>query len=158
MESQEKNIRQLFSHLKERMGGLPLEEKNFSDQKYRFCWITNADIYEVFQIGDCLYFCAATEKNVEVDELTLLKLLNWLNGYSYYGTFTFAKSLKKVSLEQTHFTYSEYELSVLLSFFDNMYKRMTLYYLSSDLVFKEGMEVEDAVDKARLQISSTERQ
>ena len=158
MEKQEKNIRQLFSHLKERMGGLPLEEKNFPEQKYRFCWITNADIYEVFQVHDCLYFCVATEKNVEQDELKLLKLLNWLNGYSYYGTFTLAKSARKVSLEQTHFTYSDYELGVLLSFFDNMYKRMTLYYLSSDFVFKDGLDVEDAVDKATQQINLSVRQ
>ena len=81
------------------------------------------------------------------------------------GIFYFSKRVPsdlrefyKVSLEQTHFTYSDYELGVLLSFFDNMYKRMTLYYLSSDFVFKDGLDVEDAVDKATQQINLSVRQ
>ena len=103
-------------------------------------------------MGDCLYLCGLTEKNSERNQQKLLELLNWLNGWSHYGTFTLFRDPKKISLEQTHFAYSDYKVDELFSFYEHLMKRMTIYYLSSDMVFEEHIPFEEAVDKARLQM------
>ena len=75
-----------------------------------------------------------------------------MNGWSHYGTFTLFRDPQKISLEQTHFVYSDYKVEELFSFYDQLMKRMTIYYLSSDMVFEQNIPFEEAVDKANFQI------
>lgn len=152
MANQYPQVLKVFEHLKKTTGGIPAELKPNEGEKFRFGWRTKDTLYELFQLGDCLYFCGATEKHSGEDEKKILELLNWLNGWSHYGTFTLCYRPKTVSLEQTHFAYSDYKFEELFSFLDQFMKRMTLYYLSSDMVFEENIPFEDAVDKASLQM------
>ena len=152
MANQYPQVLKVFEHLKKTAGGTPAELKPNEGEKFRFGWRTKDTLYELFQLGDCLYFCGATEKHSGEDEKKILELLNWLNGWSHYGTFTLCYRPKTVSLEQTHFAYSDYKFEELFSFLDQFMKRMTLYYLSSDMVFEENIPFEDAVDKASLQM------
>ena len=151
MVNQYHQVLKVFEHLKKMTGGAPTELKPNVGEKFRFGWMTRDDYYELFQLGDCLYLCGATEKNAEKDENKLFELINWLNGWSHYGTFTLCYNPKKVSLEQTHFAYSDYKFEELFSFYDQLMKRMTIYYLSSDMVFEENIPFEEAVDKANMQ-------
>jgi len=146
------NVKKLFDYLKERTGVSPTEKSPKEGETFRFEWTTRGDFYELFLMGDCLYFCGLTEKNSERNQQKLLELLNWLNGWSHYGTFTLFRDPKKISLEQTHFAYSDYKVEELFSFYDQLMKRMTIYYLSSDMVFEEDIPFEEAVDKAKLQM------
>ena len=80
----------------------------------------------------------------------MLQLLNWLNGWSHYGVFTYNPEKKMVLYEQTHFCrFFEYTVSEIDDFYRQMIKRMGIYYLSADSVFREGMNVEKAVEMAR---------
>ena len=152
MTQQLENVKKLIDYLKEKTGSSPTEKSPKEGESFRFEWIIRGDFYELFLMGDCLYLCGLTEKNAERDQQKLLELLNWLNGWSHYGTFTLFCDTKKISLEQTHFAYSNYKVEELLSFYDQLMKRMTIYYLSSDMVFEEDIPFEEAVDKAILQI------
>ena len=154
MVQQLENVKKLFDYLEEKTGGSPSEKSPKEGESFRFEWITRDDFYELFLMGDCLYLCGLTEKNAKRDQHKLLELLNWLNGWSHYGTFTFFfRDPKKISLEQTHFAYSDYKFEELFSFYDQLMKRMTIYYLSSDMVFEEDIPFEEAVDKAMLQMA-----
>ena len=101
MANQYPQVLKVFEHLKETAGGTPAELKPNVGEKFRFGWRTKDALYELFQLGDCLYFCGATEKHSGEDERKILELLNWLNGWSHYGTFTLCYGPKKVSLEQS---------------------------------------------------------
>ena len=88
MDKQLRNIKKLFDYLKERTGGAPTEINPRKGELFRFEWTTRGDFYELFLMGDCLYLCGLTEKNGKKDRNKILELLNWLNGWSHYGTFT----------------------------------------------------------------------
>ena len=154
MEKQEKIIRQYFAGIKDRQGKSPKELTPRAGEKYRFAWKMKGDggksYYEMFQMGDCLYLTADTETLADNDEYKMLQLLNWLNGWSHYGVFTYSPERKMVLYEQTHFCrFFEYTVSEIDDFYQQMIKRMGIYYLSADSVFREGMNVEKAVEMAR---------
>jgi len=154
MEKQEQIVREFSTKISDLRTGSLTELAPRSGEKYRFAWRMEGDegktYYEIFQIGVCLYFTAETEILDDHDELKMLQLLNWLNGWSYYGIFTNAPRLKKVFYEQTHFCrFFEYSMEEISDYCQQMITRMSIYYLSSNLVFKRGSEIEEAVDKAR---------
>ena len=107
MEPQEKIIREFFSKIEEQQGQSPKELPPRSGEKYRFSWRAKGDegksYYELFQMGDCLYLTADIETLADNDEYKMLQLLNWLNGWSHYGIFTYTAHQKMVCYEQTHF-------------------------------------------------------
>ena len=153
MEKQEKIIRQYFAGIKDRQGKSPKELTPRAGEKYRFAWRAKGDegksYYELFQMGACLYLTADTETLVNNDELKMLQLLNWLNGWSHYGVFTYNPEKKIVCYEQTHFCrFFEYTVAEIDDFYHQMIKRMSVYYLSADDVFKNGTDIEKAVDMA----------
>ena len=150
MEPQEIIIREFFSKLK-RLS--PKELSPRSGEKYRFSWKgDNGRSYcEMFQMGDCLYLTADTETSADNDEFQMLQLLNELNGWSHYGIFTFNPKNKLVLYEQTHFCrYFEYTLPEIHDFYHQMVKRMGMYYLSANSVFRgTETDIEKAVDLAK---------
>ena len=156
MKKQEKIIRQFFSEMEKRQGQFPKELPPRSGEEYRFAWKMAGDegqsYYELFQIGDCLYLTAETETLADNDEFKMLQLLNWLNGWSHYGIFTYAPEApggKRVAYEQTHFCrFFEYTVAEIDDFFHQMIKRMSVYHLSADNVFNNGTNIEKAVDMA----------
>ena len=153
MEKQEKIIREFFSEMEQQQGQSPKELPPRAGEKYRFAWRAKGDegksYYELFQMGDCLYLTADTETLANNDELKMLQLLNWLNGWSHYGVFTYNPKKKMVLYEQTHFCrFFEYTVAEIDDFYHQMIKRMSVYYLSADDVFKNGTDIEKAVDMA----------
>ena len=153
IEKQEKIIRQFFDEMKERKGLYPKELPPRAGEKYRLTWKMKGDggrsYYEMFQMGDCLYLTADTETLANNDELKMLQLLNWLNGWSHYGVFTYNPKKKMVLYEQTHFCrFFEYTVAEIDDFYHQMIKRMSVYRLSEDDVFNNGTDIEKAVDMA----------
>ena len=153
MEKQEKIIREFFSKIEEQQGQSPKELPPRSGEKYRFSWRAKGDegksYYELFQMGDCLYLTADTQTLADNDEYKMLQLLNWLNGWSHYGIFTYSPHQKMVCYEQTHFCrFFEYTVGEINDFYRQMNKRVTLYHLSADDVFNNGTDIEEAVDMA----------
>ena len=101
-------------------------------------------------MGDCLYLTADSETLADNDELKMLQLLNWLNGWSHYGIFTYNQQGKMVQYEQTHFCrFFEYTVAEIADFYNQMLKRMSMYYLSADSVFRGKTDIEEAVDMAK---------
>jgi hypothetical protein len=154
MEKQEQVVREFSTKISDLRTGSLTELAPRSGEKYRFAWrmegVEGKTYYELFQMGACLYFTAETETFDDNDELKMLQLLNWLNGWSHYGIFTNAPRQKRVFYEQTHFCrFSEYSIEEVNDYCQQMIKRMSIYYLSADLVFKGGVDIEEAVDKAR---------
>jgi hypothetical protein len=156
MEPQEKIIRQFFSEMEKQTGQSPKELSSRADEKYRFSWKMAGDqgqsYCELTQIGDCLYLTADTQTLANNDEFKMLQLLNWLNGWSHYGIFTFSPNApggKTVAYEQTHFCrFFEYTVEEIGDFFHQMINRMSIYHLSADDVFNNGTDIEKAVDRA----------
>ena len=153
VQKQEKLIREFFSKMEEQQGQSPKELPPRSGEKYRFSWRAKGDegksSYELFQMGDCLYLTADTQTLADNDEYKMLQLLNWLNGWSHYGIFTYSPHQKMVCYEQTHFCrYFEYTVGEIYDFYRQMNKRVTLYHLSADDVFNNGTDIEAAVDIA----------
>ena len=75
MANQYPQVLKVFEHLKKTAGGTPAEIKPNEGEKFRFGWRTKDALYELFQLGDCLYFCGATEKHSGEDEKKVLELL-----------------------------------------------------------------------------------
>ena len=156
MEKQEKIIREFFSVMEKQQGQSPKELPPRAGEKYRFSWKMAGDqgqsYYELTQIGDCLYLTADTQTLANNDEFKMLQLLNWLNGWSHYGIFTYspnAPGRSRVSYEQTHFCrFFEYNVAEIRDFYHQTIKRISVYYLSADAVFNHGMDIEKAVDIA----------
>jgi hypothetical protein len=153
MEKQEKIIREFFSKIEEKQEQSPKELPTRSGEKYRFGWRMKGDqgesTYELFQMGDCLYFTADTRTLANNDEYKMLQLLNWLNGWSHYGIFTYSQQEKIVLYEQTHFCrFFEYTVEEINDFYRQMIKRISIYKLSAEAVFNNGTDIEKAVDKA----------
>ena len=153
MEKQEEIVRQFFAEMEKKQGQSPKELSPRDGEKYRFTWQMSGgegkSYYEMFQMGDCLYLTADAETSAEYDELKMLQLLNWLNGWSHYGTFTYDPSSNLVLYEQTHFCrYFEYNVHEIDDFFKQMIKRMSIYFLSADTVTKGETDVGKAVDMA----------
>jgi len=153
MEKQERIVRQFFSDLKSKNGVSPVEQAPRDGEKYLFSWRMKSDkgeaIYELFQMGDCLYFTARTQTQADNDEFRILKLLNWLNGWSHYGIFTYAPKQKTVLYEQTHFCrLFEYTVEEIYSFYVQSIRRVNVYHLSADDVFNNEVDIETAVDLA----------
>jgi len=156
MEKQEKIIRQFFSEMEKEQGKSQKELPPRAGEKYRLGWRMEGDggksYYELFQMGDCLYLIADTETLADNDEFKMLQLLNWLNGWSHYGIFTYSPNApggKRVSYEQTHFCrFFEYNVAEIRDFYHQAIKRISVYYLSADAVFNHGMDIEKAVDVA----------
>jgi hypothetical protein len=161
-DTQEKIIRQFFSNMKKEQGHSPEELPPRSGEKYRFGWGMEGDegksYYEIVQMGDCLYLTADTETLADNDEFKMLQLLNWLNGWSHYGIFTFSPNApggKRVCYEQTHFCrFFEYNIAEIDDFYRQMIKRMSVYHLSADDVFNNGTDIEKAVDTANEVVKS----
>ena len=153
MEKQENIIREFFSKMEEQQGQSPKELPPRSGEKYRFAWKMKGDeggsSYELFQMGDCLYLTADTQALADNDEYKMLQLLNWLNGWSHYGIFTYSQKERIVYYEQTHFCrFFEYTVPEIDDFYRQMIQRMGIYKLSADDVFNNETDIEDAVDKA----------
>ena len=156
MPKQKEVVQKFFHQLMEQQGQSPQELPPRDGEKYRFAWGMEGDegksYYELFQMGDCLYLTADTETLADNDEFKMLQLLNWLNGWSHYGIFTYASDApegKRVSYEQTHFCrFFEYTVAEIEDFYHQMIKRMSVYYLSADSVFNNGTNIEIAVDTA----------
>ena len=156
MTKQKEVVQKFFQQMLERHGQAPQELPPRDGEKYRFAWGMQGDegksYYELFQMGDCLYLTADTETLADNDEFKMLQLLNWLNGWSHYGVFTYASDApegKRVSYEQTHFCrFFEYTVTEIEDFYHQMIKRMSVYYLSADNVFNHGTNIEKAVDTA----------
>ena len=154
MHKQEKIIRDFLSDIKETQGQFPKELAPRAGEKYRFAWRAKGDegksYYELFQMGDCLYLTADIQTLADNDEYQMLRLLNWLNGWSHYGIFTYSPPQKLVCYEQTHFCrYFEYTVGEIYDFYRQMNKRVAIFYLSADDVFNNGTDIEAAVDMAR---------
>ena len=153
MTKQKEVVQKFFQQMVERQGQAPQELPPRDGEKYRFAWGMQGDegksYYELFQMGDCLYLTAETETLADNDELRMLQLLNWLNGWSHYGIFTYATNAlggKVVSYEQTHFCrFFEYTIAEIEDFYHQTIKRMSVYYLSADNVFNNGTNIEKAV-------------
>ena len=159
IEKQEKIIRQFFDEMKERKGLYPKELPPRAGEKYRLTWKLKGDegrsYYEIFQMGDCLYLTADSETLADNDELKMLQLLNWLNGWSHYGIFTYNPQRKMVLYEQTHFCrFFEYTVAEIADFYNQMLKRMSMYYLSADSVFRGKTDIEEAVDMAKKMVET----
>ena len=94
METQETTVRQFFNGMEKRQKQSPKELPPRAGEKYRFAWKMKGDraksYYELFQMGDCLYLTADTETLADNDQYKMLQLLNWLNGWSHYGIFTYS--------------------------------------------------------------------
>ena len=153
-QKQEIIIREFFSKIEGQQRQSPKELPPRSGEKYRFAWKMAGDegqsSYELFQMGDCLYLTADTETLANNDELKMLQLLNWLNGWSHYGIFTYNPQKKMVLYEQTHFCrFFEYTVAEIADFYNQMLKRMSMYYLSADSVFRGKTDIEEAVDMAK---------
>jgi hypothetical protein len=153
MDKQEKIIRQFISDFEKRQGSAPREVDPTNGEKYLFVWRMKSDkgeaLYELFQLGDCLYFTARTETLADNDEFRMLKLLNWLNGWSHYGIFTYAPHQKIVLFEQTHFCrFFEYSVDEIHHFHRQTMKRVSTYHLSADDIFNNGIDMKTAVDLA----------
>ena len=96
-----------------------------------------------------MYFTADTRTLADNDEYKMLQLLNWLNGWSHYGIFTYSQQEKIVFYEQTHFCrFFEYTVEEINDFYRQMIKRISIYKLSADDVFNNGTDIEKAVDMA----------
>ena len=55
-----------------------------------------------------------------------------------------------VLYEQTHFCrFFEYTVAEIDDFYRQMIKRMGIYYLSADSVFRDGMDIQKAVGMAK---------
>jgi hypothetical protein len=153
MEKQEKIIRQFFSDRERKKGDSPSELKPREGEKYILGWQMKTDdghaYYELFQMGDVLYFTASTKTLADKDEHKILQLLNWLNGWSHYGIFTYAPKQKTVLYEQTHFCrFFEYTVEEINDFYRSMIKRLHVYHRSADDVFNNEVDIETAVDLA----------
>ena len=156
MIEQQKILLDLFKLMEKKDGFIPKEYKPRQDELYRYCWkvknVHETD-FEIVQINECLYFTADTKSFAKNDELKILQLLNYLNGWSYYGIFTYSSLHKTIMYEQTHFCrqfcYSKEEI---YDFIFGMTKRMGLYYQSADLIFNNNIPIVEAVNNAKLNL------
>ena len=153
MEKQEKIIRQFIIELEKGQREFPKELPPRDGEKYLFKkQMTGYDeksYYEIFQMGDCLYFTGVQEISHQHDELTTLQLINWLNGWSHYGIFSLHSSNNYILYEQTHFCrFFEYTIAEITDFYNQMLRRTSMYTLSADLVFNKKIKIEEAVDMA----------
>ena len=134
-------------------GFIPKEYEPRPDELYRYCWkiknVHETD-FEIVQINECLYLTAETKIFGKQDELKILQLLNYLNGWSHYGIFTHSSEYKTIMFEQTHFCrkfcYSKEEI---YDFIIGMTKRVALYYESADLIFNNNTPIVEAVNNSK---------
>ena len=151
MEKQEKIIREFFSKIEEKQEQSPKELPPRSGEKYRFAWKMEGDQgdrHTNFSRWSDYYLTADTQ-TFDNDEYKMLQLLNWLNGWSHYGIFTYSQQEKIVFYEQTHFCrFFEYTVEEINDFYRQMIKRISIYKLTADDVFNNGTDIEKAVDMA----------
>ena len=147
---------ELFELMKEHDGFTPKEFKPRADELYRYCWKVKKEhetIFEIVQINQCLYLTADTKSFADKDELKLLQLLNYLNGWSHYGIFTYSSKNQNIMYEQTHFCRNFcYAKEEIYDFIIGMTSRIVLFYQSADLVFSQNIPVNEAVINAKLSL------
>jgi hypothetical protein len=150
-------IQDFFQQMSKEGGQCPTKvdsEKNLLHYRWRLTTDKENSIFELMQSRTFIEIRTVTLRYKDDDRTKLLNLLNGLNAFSHFGTFTLTDLF--ICLESNHFYYeNSYTREEIAYCITGIISRLSLFYLCGDYVFNQNFQIELAINKALKETNGT---